>query len=374
MSSSVDQSGPPRARPRLFINGKFYSGALNGVHRVADRLIRELDRQAAETDEPANWDMRLLLPRRAGWAPPLSMIRPVPQRLGHSQLWEQMMLPFAARGGALVSFANLAPAFHPRRATMVHDAQFRLSPESYPPRLRWGYRMLIPRGARGSRLVLTVSDYARDTLAAFGVAAAGMTSVLPNGGDHILAVDADPALLARLRLDAGSYCLAFGSAAHYKNLAVVFAAFAAGPIGGRSLVVVGPSREVLAGAGLSPPPDALFVGAVDDAALRALYEDAHCLLYPSRTEGFGLPPLEAMWCGCPVVAAPAGAMPEIGRDAILYAGLDRPEEWAAAVVALDDPALRRSKIAAGLARAAPYTWRAAGLRLTRLLAPVVEGR
>lgn len=365
---------PNRDRPRLFLNGKFYAGATNGVHRVADRLLRELDRLAAAGDEPAGWDMRLLLPERPNWAPEFTQIERVPQHLGHTQRWEQLVLPFIARSGLLASFANLAPALHRDTVTMVHDAQFRLSPGSYPTKLRWGYRALVPLGARTSAMVLTVSDYARDSLATFGIADPARTHVLHNGADHILETPADYGILAEHGLARGGYALLFGSAARYKNVAVVFAAFAHGVSTTMPLVIVGPCREALVSAGLRPPAGAVFVGGVDDARLRALYEHAHCLLYPSRTEGFGLPPVEAMLCGCPVVAAPAGAMSEVCRDAVLYAGLDTPNEWAAAVDALADPDVRAEKIAAGRARAARFTWSAAGSALARLLAQALARR
>ncbi|WP_174292183.1 glycosyltransferase family 4 protein [Sphingomonas bacterium] len=364
--STPSRSGAGRA-PRLFLNGKFYAGATNGVHRVADRLLRELDRLAVAGAEPAGWDMRLLLPVRANWAPDFAAIVPVPQRGGHTQRWEQAVLPFAARSGVLASFANLAPSLHARKLTMVHDAQFRLSPDSYPAKLRWGYRALVPRGARSSRIVVTVSDYARDSLATFGIADAATTRVIHNGADHILEMPADDGVLGRHGLRPGGYAVLFGSTARYKNAAVAFAAFARPELAGLTLVVIGPSRSALAAASLVPPPGTVFVGPVDDAGLRALYQHAHCLVYPSRTEGFGLPPVEAMLCGCPVVAAPAGAIPEICHDAVLYAGLDDAGEWARAVRALDVPESRAAKIAAGLERARSFSWATAGIRLAEML-------
>lgn len=359
---------------RLFLNGKFYGGAVNGVHRVADRLLRELDYLATSGGAPANWDMRLLLPERTNWAPSFAAIRPVPQRLGHTQLWEQTLLPIAARSGALASFANLAPRTHSRKLTMVHDAQFRLSPESYPAKLRFGYRALIPAGARSSQIVLTVSDYARDSLATFAIADPARTAVIHNGADHILELAADPAVIETHGLIRGSYCAVFGSAARYKNLKVVFDTFRRSTMRDVQLVVIGPSREALASAGIEAPSGAVFVGSIGDPALRALYESALCLLYPSRTEGFGLPPVEAMLCGCPVVAAPAGAIPEICRDAICYAGMDDPADWERQIRALaEQPTLREAKIDAGLQRGDAFRWRAAGLKLAEVLTPLVEG-
>lgn len=368
---ALSRNGKRSDRPRLFLNGKFYSGKTNGVHRVADRLLRELDALAVAGAAPAGWDMRLLLPEGGTWAPRFAAITPMPQRRGHTQFWEQLVLPFAARRGALASFANLAPGWHRRKVTMVHDAQFLLSPESYAPKLRWGYRLLVPRGARSSRVVLTVSDYARDSLATFGISPAERTEVLHNGADHILEVPADPSMLTRHGLTRGGYALIFGSASAYKNVAIVFAAFADPRLATMPLVVIGPPRAALEAAGLRPPPRAVFVGGVDDSELRALYEGAHALLYPSRTEGFGLPPVEAMLCGCPVVAAPAGAIPEICRDAVVYAGMDDVDAWIGGVQALGEPAVRAAKIAAGQARGGRFTWAAAGVRLVGILSRVM---
>lgn len=364
----------PTGAPRLFLNGKFYGGAVNGVHRVADRLLRELDRQAKAGGLPAGWDMRLFVPERGHAAPQFETIQMLPQRFGHTQLWEQAWLPFAARGGVLASFANLAPGLHSRKLTMVHDAQFRLSPRSYPLKLRLGYRLLIPRGARSSQRVLTVSGYAKDMLATFGVADPERTAILYNGADHIIETAADPGILARSGLTPGRFALLFGSTARYKNIDVVLDAFRSPALAGLSLAIVGPARAALVPAGLRPPVNSVFLETVDDAGLRALYEAAHCLLYPSRTEGFGLPPVEAMLCGCPVVAAPAGAIPEVGRDAPTYAAMDEADEWVGAVLSLRDPGHRAAKVAAGRVRAAAFTWRSAGERLAALLAPLLEGR
>lgn len=355
-------STPARASRTVFLNGKFYSGVLNGVHRTADRLIRQLDALSA-VGECGDLDFRLLLPRRPNWAPEFRRIRKSPQPLGHHQLWEQGILPFAAAGGVLVNLANLAPIAHARKLSMVHDAQFLISPESFPARFSLGYRLLTPLIAATSARVLTVSEYARDSLAAFHVARHTRTEVIYNGADHIMEVAADRGVLHRLRLQGRPFALLFGTTAAYKNVQVVLEAFKAFDTGVR-LVVVGSSRAVLLEAGLSPPPDAVFAGAVEDGELRALYETALCLLFPSRTEGFGLPPVEAMTCGCPVIAAPAGAIPEVCRDAILYADIFSPESWADQIAKLKrKPELRAAKIEAGRSRAAEFSWRRAAVKL-----------
>ena len=106
-----------------------------------------------------------------------------------------------------------------------------------------------------------------------------------------------------------------------------------------------------------------MLGQVSDAELVALYRDASCLIFPSRGEGFGFPPLEAMACGTPVVAAAAGSLPEVLGDAAPLVDPDDPASLAASIAdVLADPQPWRER---GLARAAQFTWsRCAELTVT----------
>jgi len=348
---------------RVVFNGKFRAGGLNGVHRVAARLIAEVDDLLANAPTPDDPPCALIVPRGCADGPRLAAIELIEDDRPASQAWEQLRLPRLAAGGLLVNLANLAPLAHLPKLTMLHDAQFLRADSSYPWRQRLGYRLLTPLMARSSKRVLTVSAFSAGELARGGVTGRSGAGVLHNGADHILEAEPDRAALARFGLAPRGYALMFGSPKAYKNNAVVFAAFADGALAPLRLVVVGPSRAALEGAGLRPPPDAVFAGPCDDAALRALYEGAEALLFPSRTEGFGLPPVEAMLCGCPVIAAPCGAVPEVCADAARYADPDDPAAWRAALAALPRDAL----VAAGHARAARYTWARAGRDLLAAL-------
>jgi glycosyltransferase involved in cell wall biosynthesis len=356
-----------RLRP-IYFNGKFYAGGFNGVHRVADRLIRELDEawiQAPPEDRP---EMTLLVPRRRQWDPSVRNIKVVEETHGQGQLWEQFVLPRRARGGLLVNLCNLAPVLHPRKLLLLHDAQFVLSDNSYPARLRWGYRLLTPLMARTSDRVLTVSSYSRQMLDFCGVLPGARIEVLHNGADHILDATPDPEIVARLGLRPNRFVVHFASPKSYKNSAVIFAAFESPALAGIDLVLVGPGREELTKQGLQPPPGAIFTGMIGDDGLRSLYEAALCLAFPSRTEGFGLPPIEAMACGCPAVVSAGGAVPEVCHDAALYGDVDDPESWVSAFRRLaDQPDLRAAKIAEGRRRAAEFTWKDSGRRLAAIL-------
>ncbi len=353
---------------RVVFNGKFRAGGLNGVHRVAARLIAEVDDLLATAPAPDDPPCALIVPRGCAEGLPLAAIQLIEDDQPASQSWEQLRLPRLAAGGLLVNLANLAPVAHRPKLTMLHDAQFLRADSSYPWRQRLGYRLLTPLMARSSARVLTVSAFSAEELARGGVTGTARAEVLHNGADHILETEPDPAALSRLGLAPRSYALMFGSPKAYKNSAVVFAAFANGSLAHLRLVVVGPSRAALEAAGLAPPPGAVFAGPCDDAALRALYEGAEALLFPSRTEGFGLPPVEAMLCGCPVIAAPCGAVPEICGDAALYADPDDPAAWRAALRDLP----RGTLIAAGRLRAARYTWARAGRDLLAALRDLAQ--
>ena len=347
-------------RPVVF-NGKFYGAGLNGVHRVADRLIRSVDAALGALPPGERPDMRLILPHDAGWRPDLETIRIVPEQGANSQVWEQAVLPRRAAGAVLVNLCNLAPILHPRKILLLHDVQFLFSDNGYATRQRLGYRWLTPLMARTSAQVLTVSEYSRRLLDLAGLAPLARTAVLANGADHLLDRPAVPDAARRLGLEPRRYVLLFGSPKGYKNIAVVFAAFVDPRLAGIGLVVVGEGAAVLARAGLHAPPGTLFVGRVADDALRTLYAEALCLVFPSRTEGFGLPPIEAALCDCPSLVAPAGAIPEVCGDAVLYAGTDAPGEWVEAIRSLaTNPALRAAKVVAGRARAARFRWADAG--------------
>ncbi|WP_294393647.1 glycosyltransferase family 1 protein [uncultured Sphingomonas sp.] len=358
----------------ITFNGKFYCGALNGVHRVADRLIREVDRQVAAMPEGDRPRLRLVLPEARGWTPELRATRLDQQRLGHTQWWEQGLLPGVAEGEVLVNLCNLAPLRHRRQLLLLHDAQFLFPDCSYPFRQRWGHRLLAPRMARHSARVLTVSQYSRQILDLAGIAARERIGILYNGVDHILDAMPDDHALDRYALAPQGYVLLFGSAKRYKNVQLVFDAFSRPDLSHLTLVVVGTDRAAHEAAAMVPPANAVFTGAIEDTVLRALYAEALCVALPSRTEGFGLPPVEAMLLGCPAVVAPAGALPEICRDAACYADVDRPDEWVAAILRLQcDPAYRTAKIAAGRARAADFTWARAGARLLDELLELAAG-
>lgn len=348
----------------LVINGKFSAQRTTGVQRVARELTLALDALGPS----GAW---LLHPAR-GLPPPLQRVQARP--LGPSglplHLWEQLALPWAARGALLLNLAGAAPALGRRQLCLIHDAAVFDHPEAYTATFVAWYRHLFRRLARRGARIATVSAFSRERLAHHLGLAPTSIAVLHNGADHLHAVPPDGATLARHGLQAGGYLLAVGSANPTKNLPALVRAHAAAGCGtALPLVIVGGGhRQVFAAEARADTPGVLRIGPQGDAALKALYQGARALVFPSLYEGFGLPPLEAMACACPVAAARAAALPEVCGEAALYFDPRDEAAMAAAITRLaTDDALCDDLRARGLRRAAAFTWRAAAGRLLGLV-------
>jgi len=356
------------AKRVVVFNGKFLSAEPSGVHRVAEELIRAVDAKLdASGDFGLSWE--IVVPRNARRSLRLAHIRSLKRGWLTWQFWEQFELPFRARGKLLVNLCNLAPISGSGAITMIHDAQVFISPESYSRAFRAWYRFALPRIGANAFRILTVSQFSRDRLVEFGIATKSKIDVVHNGIDHNGMHAADPVYLARVGLQDKPYVLALSNVQAHKNVKILLEAFSRPELASLRLVLFGrDKREQLIQNGLAPPPNVVFVGHVKDAELRALYEKAVCFVFPSTTEGFGLPPLEAMRIGCPVIVAPCGALPEVCADAALYIQPDDADGWMQGIKRLqDDEAVRANLIAKGRLQAAKFSWQTSGSQLLEII-------
>jgi glycosyltransferase involved in cell wall biosynthesis len=249
----------------------------------------------------------------------------------------------------------------------IHDISFEHYPQFFSPRDRLILKTLVPLSARRAAHILTVSQHAkREIVERYGLSPDKITVTYEAAGEQFRPI-ADPASLQVVRAKYGigdsPFALALGNLQPRKNIARLVEAFAQyrSPLP-TSLVVAGKAQwresevfRAVQRAGLAGR--VIFPGYVDDADLPALYSAATVFVYPSLYEGFGLPPLEAMACGTPVISSNAASLPEVVGDAAL---LIDPNDTAALAQALHtvlaEPALHADLRRRGFDRAAQFSW------------------
>ncbi len=263
-----------------------------------------------------------------------------------------------ARGG-LLNLANLGPLAHGRQIVCLHDANVFLEPTSYSRAFRLAYRALLPLLARRARAVSTVSRFSADMLARFRVTGARPSHVIPNGHEHALRWDASRSRFAAPDAFRRPFVFALGSRAKHKQLDLLLGIAPALDARGIDLYVSGGMSSIFTTTALTQTSNVFPVGFVSDDDLAALFSRALCFAFPSRTEGFGLPLLEAMVHGAPVLASRCASMPEVCGNAALYAPPDDAAMWLEQIDRLaGNAALRDDLRAKGRARYPRFSWHA----------------
>lgn len=357
----------------LFINGKFLAQSLTGVQRFARQTLTAVDELLASGEWRTQSPLVLLVPQsRAIDLPRFRCIEIRELPAGHLHVWEQCRLPFASRGSPLLNLSGSAPLFKIRQICTFHDTAVFDVPDAYSPLFVAWYRLLFQVQGRVSQRLLTVSRFSRDRLSHNLGVAVDHIGIVPGAGDHMRQLGYEPDVLQRLGVTPGHYFLAVGSATPTKNFGRLAEAFAGLPNPDMRLVVVGGANPAV----FADTTDLVQVdrrivraGRLSDEALKTLYSHARAYVFPSIYEGFGLPPVEAMQCGTPVIAARAASIPEVCGDAAGYFDPLSLEDIRASLHrAWHDDEWIATLRAASVRRAESFTWRNSALALMAELA------
>ncbi|MCP8466857.1 glycosyltransferase family 4 protein [Pseudomonas sp. ZM23] len=344
----------------IVINARFLSQELSGVQRFAEQISLSLARLRS--------DVHFV-------APPGPLVREDVarqlrvERIGRNRghLWEQVDLPlWLARNGRplLVSLCNTAPLAYGRQLATHHDIAYVRHPESFSWRFRALYRVLTPLMLRRVLALISVSEFSRQEIASYYRFAKQRIHVIGNAvsGEFRSAAVATPAR---------PYLLAVSSQAAHKNFARMVEAFGLLHDLDVELHIVGSAGRSFADCRLQASGQGervRWLGRIDDTRLIEEYRGAAAFVFPSLYEGFGIPPLEAQACGCPVIAASSASIPEVlGASALYFDPRDTQALAEAMRRVLLDGELRDSLRRAGLENFLRYSWDLSALRLSSLI-------
>lgn len=396
---------------RIGIDVSWAQGAPSGTSSYVEGLVEALARVGSR-HEYVLFTRREQPGRRGPALPDLSApnVRRVVVDAPLTNLRQQVTLPLALHRERLDLYHSpaffLPLAWRGPAVVSMFDVNFLRLRENWRPGRRLVYLSLAlqaPLAARQAARIITLSHASARDLTRLLRVPPRKIAVVPAAPRDLFLDVPDPADVAAARDRYGPFFLSVGVLAPQKNLERVLRAFAAAVsdregfpgsaayadsftamVDSRAikLVLAGPPAGDYAEAVLRPLARELdivervvFVGRTDDAALRALYHAALALVYPSLGEGFGLPIVEAMACGCPVVTSTVSSMPEVAGDAAL---LVDPHDVAALSGSLRDllaaPALRADLAERGRARAALFTWDEAARQTLRCYDEVIQAR
>lgn len=334
--------------PRLLVNSRWkHSRVFSGVQRYAAGLERAIRASDIDAD--------FARPRSSGRASGI--------------VWEQRILPHRCKGyDALLCPANMAPLQvygNTRLLVTVHCLRFYFHPEGYSPGfVRW-YSRMMPRIIEQADSIFTVTQAQKAQIEAVYPDAIGKIELMPPGLDRAF----HPNHPRDSQVPLGSYLIALITPAPSKNLATVLRAYQASEdLPPLTLVGVDDRQADL----LCPAPIRHRVRALGQISeperIASLIAHASALLAPSRYESFGLPCLESMACGVPVIASDIPAHREVCGEAADFADPDDPDAWGHQICSLlQDPDRREQMSVAGLERSKCFRWSASIETLRRVL-------
>ena len=293
----------------IYINARFLTQNTTGVQRFALEICKSLSKKRD--------DIVFLVPSVDLIIDKSCFnefsIKEIKGGFGH--FWEQFTLPRYLRSlgnPLLINLCNTAPIFYGNKISIIHDVTFLRYPESYSLKFRAFYKVLIPLVLKTSKKILTVSNFSKDDISKEYNLDKGKIDVIYNAVSDFFY----PLVTEKLEK---TYALAVSSPNKHKNFPNLIDAFLKSNVD-LDLKIIGSLSNAFNDQTslVNNDPRIKFLGRVGDQELVELYQNAKFFIFPSLYEGFGIPPLEAQACGCPVISSNAASLPEVLKESAFY--------------------------------------------------------
>ena len=349
------------------VNARFLTQTVTGTQRFAINISRELKRLQPETiflspPDVKNQQVATELKTKIIGTRNYQIYKKL--KLPADLLWEQFDLPrYLARHGypRLLNLVNLAPYLYTNNIITIHDIVFKLYPEFFSTRFAQFYNFIVPLLARRARHIITVSQHSKSDICNHLLIHPGRVSVVYNAANlkHTTKDQAPPYPWL--------YILSVGALEPRKNLPRLIAAFQQLADKNLRLIIVGEGKAHIfkkildlnsGGKQNLPASDRIiFTGFLKDQKLINLYTHATVFCYPSLYEGFGLPPLEAQDCGCPILVSNRTSLPEIFGSSAIYCDPENIDDIADKLRTLiEDRELQAKLKTAGKKNSRRFNW------------------
>ncbi len=348
----------------IYINGRFLCNKIDGISRFSLELCKQLKQFGV--------NFTIVIPK---WLDFENKERFKIVSYGNlkSHLWEQLDLRiFLKMKGdpLLINFSGLGPLFYSNQIITIHDLSFYENKKWFSRSYTFFYSVATPILAKNALKILTVSEFSRREILKYLKIDNEKIEVIYNAvTDNFKSVDSYTSSSESIKKVIGhKYLLAVSSIDPRKNLQNLIDSFVELKLQDYKLVLVGKSSSHFNIKLKVDSESIIFTGFITDNDLSVLYRNCDFFVYPSLYEGFGIPPLEAMSCGCAVLTSAIPSIVEICGDAALYINpLNKESIKEGILKMISDDTLKKEFQARGIIRAEKYNWNDSGSKLYQLI-------
>ena len=341
---------------KLIINGRFLTQNITGVQRVAHEIVRELDKISKEK----NLEIVILVPKNIIFDNLYENIKMKKVGILKGHLWEQIELPIYSflEKGILLNLCNTAPIIN-TGIVDIHDISFKVNPQFFSKKMSLYYQILIWILIKTSKKLLTVSKFSRNQIVKYYNINLEKIEIVYNSWEHILNFKEDFNILKKINVESKNFYLGVSSIELNKNFKYIIELAKLYPQ--KKFVITGRKNEkIINNFGINEIDNFIWCGYVSNEELKALYMSCKGFIFPSFYEGFGLPPLEAMGCGCDeIYVSKTSCLPEIFENSVVYINPNKVEKILDKKVKIN-----KEKIKEVLEK---YSWKESSFKIIRIL-------